>query len=93
MALVEQLKTLFGSQIDNFNNSEAISIVEETKLIDNYPLSFEFIYIPDLGSDVDIANALTQILTVPFTIIIKRNNDKIESISIYRVFQSNQLSR
>jgi pSer/pThr/pTyr-binding forkhead associated (FHA) protein len=92
MGLLDVLKDKF-SNYDKFNNSEIISMMfqytRERAPWYSLHVMKDPIYFPYEATDMEIANALKSILTVPFALSIGRqsdNNKNIYSIVVSRVF-------
>lgn len=86
--LVKRLKEIFGDKIDDFNNSKCMDMCYRYKLIRMR------IFLPDqreclenIGTDMEISQALLTIIKVPFIVSIGRELDKkIWGMTISRVF-------
>ena len=89
MGLLEALKDKF-SNYEKFNNSEIASMMfqytrERAPWYSLHVMKAP-IFFPCEATDMEIANTLKSILTVPFALSIGRENNNIYSILVSRVF-------
>ncbi len=83
-SLVEALKSELKGY-NTFNNSEVLSLIYRYK--SSGTLFPKYMYFPCKASDMEIANALKSILTVPFVLAVGRGSrEQIYSIVVSRVF-------
>ncbi len=92
MGLAEYIKDYFSQEnaITEFNNSQITTMRfhYKRKIVKWYiPALFgEIEWFPYEATNMEIANVFKDLLTVPFTISVGRENNKIYSIVVARVF-------
>lgn len=85
--LVEKLKEIFGDKIDDFNNSKCMDMCYRCKIIPKFLSLGEREYLENIGTDMEISQALLSIIKVPFIVSVGREHDKkIWGMTIARVF-------
>ncbi len=91
MSLVEFLTNYFNEddRLNKFNNSEITNMIYRNKVEKSFFKLGNIIWFPYDSSDMEIANVLKSIITVPFYISVLRVDNKIRCIEVNRVFIPN----
>lgn len=88
MTLVEFLINYFSEddRLNKFNNSEITTMFYRYRRIKSCIEIDKVIWFPYDSTDMEIANVLKSLISVPFTFCTGRENNKIWSIVVTRVF-------
>ncbi len=91
MSLVEFLTNYFNKDdsLNKFNNSEITTMIYRNKVEKSFFKLGNIIWFPYDSTDMEIANVLKSIITVPFYISVIRVDNKIRWIEVNRVFIPN----